>query len=96
MAPKKDEKEEKEKKSPPTRSASPSDDHAPHKKTHPRSKDDKDKDHDKHRHQTGKGKVRRIEYQSGGKVKQTGSAKLHKGEVVLPKAMVDKMKKLFM
>ena len=96
---KKDDDKKDEKDSPETRHPTPSDGHFHHKR--PRSKDDKD-DKDKggtssrHAKRDPDAPPRRLEgFKEGGKVKHTGPAKLHKGEVVLPKAVVEKMKKLF-
>jgi len=36
----------------------------------------------------------RLEFKNGGKVKETGKALVHKGEVVLPVKMVNSIKKL--
>lgn len=37
---------------------------------------------------------RNMEFSKGGKVKHTGKAMVHKGEVVLPVSLVNKMKRL--
>jgi len=59
----------------------------------PPKKDDEDKD--KARHITRKEpKKRTLGFEKGGKVKSTGEAKLHKGEVVLPKELVKRFMKL--
>jgi len=67
--------------------------HKPKAHKHHEKKDKEERE--KERHVTRKEpKERTLEFSKGGKVKHTGKALVHKGEVVLPVSLVNKMKRL--